>query len=55
MMSIQKYAIKLDAVKEYNLFRLKEDYVSIFISGKMKRAINKAGITGCDFLEVKVV
>lgn len=55
MMSIQKYAIKLDAVKEYNLFRLKDDYVSIFISEKMKKAIKKAGITGCDFIEVKVV
>lgn len=55
MMSIQKYAIRLNAIKEYNLFRLKDDYVSIFASEKMKKAIEKAGITGCDFLEVKVV
>lgn len=55
MVSIQKYAIKLNVIKEYNLFRLKDDYVSIFVSEKMKKAIEKAGITGCDFLEVKVI
>lgn len=54
MLSIQKYAIKSDKVQGYDLFRLEGDYVSIFISERLKKCIKKNGITGCDFLEVKI-
>lgn len=55
MISVQKYAIKGSVIKDIDLFRLKDHYMSIFISEKLKKAMEKNGITGCDYLEVKVV
>jgi hypothetical protein len=55
MISIQKYVIKGDGVEGYDIFRLKDDYVSIFISERLRKAMMKNGVTGCDYLEVKVV
>lgn len=54
ILSIQKYALKSQVVKEYDIFRLKDDYVSIFISERLKKFMQKNGVTGCDYLEVKV-
>ncbi len=55
MISVQKYTIKGSEIKDIDLFRLKDHYMSIFISEKLKKAMDKNGITGCDYLEVKVV
>jgi len=55
MLSIQKFVLKGNVTEGNDLFRLKDDYFSIFISEKLKKAMKKNGITGCDFLEVKVV
>jgi hypothetical protein len=55
MISVQKYAIKGSMIKDIDIFRLKDHNMSIFISEKLKKAMEKNGITGCDYLEVKVV
>ena len=55
MISVQKYAIKRNVIKDNDLFRLKNHYTSIFISERLKKAMKKNGITGCDYMEVKVV
>ena len=57
MISVQKYAIKGSMIKDISdLFRLKEPLYCRFLYQKsLKKAMEKNGITGCDYLEVKVV
>jgi len=55
MLSIQKYALTGSNIGKFDIFRLKNDYFSIFVTERLKNAMKKNDITGCDFLEVKVV
>ena len=52
-LSVKVYALKKSVVEGHHIFRLKSSSVAIFISGKLKKEIEKNRITGCDFLEVK--
>ncbi|WP_077319301.1 Imm43 family immunity protein [Virgibacillus proomii] len=49
-----KYALKESEIKGH-IFKLKGDEIPIFVSEKVKELIEQHNITGCDFLEVKVV
>lgn len=55
MISVLKFALKASVIKDVDLFRLKDYFPPIFISERLKEAMQKSGITGCDYLEVKVV
>jgi len=55
IISIEKYAIKGSNLYGVHIFRLKDDYLAIFVSELVKRVIQENEITGCAFLEVKVV
>ena len=52
--SIIKYALKEDKLENRDLVCLKDKFHSIFISEKLKKAMIKAKITGCDYTKVKV-
>lgn len=53
--SIRKYALNKKAIKINHLFKLKGFEIPIFVSELLKELVTKNNITGCDFLEVKVV
>lgn len=55
MLSIECHALKEDKLRGIHILKLQADPFPIFVSEKVKSAIKKHGITGCDFLEVKVV
>ncbi|GAC44103.1 imm11 family protein, partial [Paenibacillus popilliae] len=55
VLSVRKYALKWNAIKELQIFRVEKSQMAIFVSGKVKEEIERNNITGCDFLEVKVV
>ena len=52
--SIIKYALVEKKIGERDLFRLDGYDTPIFISERLKKAISKTKMTGCDFLKVKV-
>ena len=49
---VEKYALKEDVVKDYDIFRLKDDTIPIFVSEKIKKLINRNKLTGFAFREV---
>jgi hypothetical protein len=53
--SIEKYGLKKDIVDGYNIFKLKDDTIPIFVSEKFKNTIDNSKMTGFEFLEVKVI
>lgn len=54
--SITKYAIDEKAAEGHHLFKLKKyNVIPFFISERLRDEILSNGITGCDFLEVRVV
>jgi hypothetical protein len=53
--SVVKYALKRNTVKYMDLFRLKDHFFPIFISERLKKAMEENEITGCAYMEVKVV
>ncbi|WP_408605924.1 imm11 family protein [Defluviitalea phaphyphila] len=55
MIDIEKHALKREKIKDKHIFRLKDETFPIFVSEKVVKALKKNRITGCDFLEVKVV
>lgn len=56
--SVVKFALRRDKVEDLDVFRVKESdrmvSISVFLSERVKNAIEKNGITGVDFLEVGV-
>ncbi len=42
-------------IENYNLFRLKNDAIPIFVSEKFKNIVEENSLIGFQFLEVKVV
>ena len=51
---VQKYALKKDVVDGYDMFRLKNDTISVFVSEKFKKIIEEKKMKGFDFLEVPI-
>lgn len=54
VLSVVKFALKRSRIPDIDIFRIQDDYFSIFVSETIKKTVKKNGITGCDFLEVKV-
>jgi len=52
--SVQKYAIK-EVWLKISIYLGLKTIICRFLSEKLKKAMEKNGITGCDYLEVKVV
>ncbi len=50
--SVNKYTLKIECVKSYDIFRLKESKVAIFISERFRQDQSNSQIIGCDFLPV---
>ncbi|WP_082705899.1 AHH domain-containing protein [Aneurinibacillus sp. XH2] len=53
--SVQKYALTKENVAGNHIIKLKGDEIPVFVSEKFREEIEKNGIIGCDFQEVKVV
>lgn len=54
VISFEKYALKMDEIKDLDIFRLKNDTIPIFVSDRMKRRIEENGLLGFAFLEVVI-
>lgn len=55
ILSVEKYALKKDKVKGYDIFKLSDDTIPIFVSDKFKKIVEENSLIGFQFLEVKVV
>lgn len=55
ILSIKLYALKRTKIENKHIFKLKESYMPKFVSEQVKLTMEQYGITGCDFLQVKVV
>lgn len=53
--SVQKYALTKENVAGKHIFKLKCDEIPVFVSEEFREEVEKIGIIGCDFQEVKVV
>ena len=49
------FAVKEEKISDFDIFRLKENDVQIFVSEKFKNIIKSNKLTGFDFTKVKVV
>ncbi len=55
ILSVEKYALKQDVIKNDNIFKLNDETIPIFVSEKIKDIIQENSLIGFQFLEVKVV
>lgn len=55
IISIEKYALRKNAIKNNHIFKLREDTIPIFVSQEFKNIIEENSLIGFQFLEVKVV
>lgn len=55
ILSVEKYALKGCKIKDYNIFKLKDDTIPTFVSEEFKNKVEENNFTGFQFLEVKVV
>ncbi|WP_349407789.1 imm11 family protein [Pseudalkalibacillus sp. SCS-8] len=53
--SIRKYALDKNEINMNHLFKLKGLEIPLFVSESVEKLVTKNNITGCDFLEVKVI
>jgi len=53
--SIKKYALCKEAIQSKHIIKLKGDEIPIFMPEELRELIEKNNITGCNFLEVKVI
>ncbi|QHE53681.1 imm11 family protein [Pontibacillus sp. HMF3514] len=53
--NVKKYAVSKNRINQKNVFKLKGDEIPVFISGVIKEQIEEELVTGCDFLEIKVI
>lgn len=53
--SIRKYALSKNEIQMNHIFKLKGFEIPLFVSESVKELVIKNNITGCDFLEVKVI
>ncbi len=51
---VVKYALKAELIKGLDIFRLKEEDIPIYVSERFVDTVKKYGMTGFDFLKVKV-
>ena len=51
---VEKYALKEEVVKAYDIFRLKNDTIPIFVSEKIKKIIQKNKLSGFVLREVLI-
>jgi hypothetical protein len=49
------FAVKEDKIKNFDIFRLKENDVNIFVSEKFQKVIKSNKLTGFDFTKITVV
>ena len=52
---VRKHVLQKKVVDGYDIFRLKNDAIPIFISEKLKKVIENNKLTGFDFCEVSVI
>lgn len=55
LISINVYALNNHAIKDVDIFRVKESNIPIFVSEKLRKLIKKNKFSGCDFLQVRVI
>lgn len=55
ILSVEKYALKQDVIKNYNIFKLNDEPIPIFVSERFKDIVEENSLVGFQFLEVKVV
>ncbi|WP_297422739.1 DUF1629 domain-containing protein [Clostridium sp.] len=55
ILSVEKYALKRDKIKDYNIFKLKDDTIPTFVSEEFKNKVEENNLTGFQFLEVRVI
>lgn len=55
ILSVEKYALKQDVIKNCNIFKLKDETIPVFVSEKVKDIVEQNSLIGFQFLEVKVV
>jgi len=55
LLSVSRYVLKGDFIKGYNILRLKESNIPIFVSEKFKDTVESNNLTGCEFMEVAVI
>lgn len=55
ILSVEKYALKQDVIKNYNIFKLNDETIPVFVSEKVKDIVEENSLIGFQFLEVKVV
>lgn len=55
ILSVEKYALKQDVIKNYNIFKLNDETIPVFVSEKIKDIVEENSLIGFQFLEVKVV
>lgn len=55
ILSVEKYALKKDEVKNCNIFKLKGDTIPTFVSEQFKSMVEENDLTGFQFLEVSIV
>lgn len=55
VLSVRKYALKEKAINGSPIFRVAGSPLAIFVSERVKDEIERTAISGCSFLEVKVI
>ncbi len=55
MISVRKYALSKNSINNLHILRLKDSKFAIFVSEQLKNELLNNGITGIDFLKVKVI
>ncbi|HWK22296.1 MAG TPA: DUF1629 domain-containing protein [Ureibacillus sp.] len=53
--SVSKYALNRRELNNLNIIKLKGDELPLFVSELLKKTITDNNITGCDFLEIKLI
>lgn len=54
VLAVQKYAFKEAAIQGHHIFKVKDSVIPVFVSEVIKDLVEKNGLTGFSFLEVKV-
>ncbi len=54
ILSVEKYALKKENIKNHDLFRIKDDTIPIFVSEKIKKIIVEKEMKGFVFIEIEV-
>jgi hypothetical protein len=55
LISVNVYALKKEEISDIDILRIKDSNIPIFISDKLRKIIKKNKLTGCDFVEVRII